>query len=105
MHIDHIREVAEMNGKKRGMRIVKMGMLAVMTVCMMLLMMQVAMSLEVALFSAVWLVMAMMGAVSVYHEHRAARQRAVRREIYSLKKKLRTPVKEARSRITVRLKA
>ncbi|MBO5245078.1 MAG: hypothetical protein J6B02_03145 [Selenomonadales bacterium] len=94
-----------MRGKKQGKLITKMGMLAVMMLGLMMLVPQMVMSIEGSLFGAVWLVMAMMGTASVWHTYRSARQKAVRREIYSLKKKLRTPVKEARSRITVRLKA
>lgn len=94
-----------MRQEARGKHIAKIGILAVLAIGFTMLLPQMVMSIEGIIFGAVWLMIAVMGAISVWHQRRTVRRRVLRREVYSFKKKLRTPEKEARSRITVRLKA
>ena len=104
LHIDVKKEVQDMRQKMNLKRKVKVGALALMGIGFLLLSPQLTMGIEGVLFASVWAVMAMLGAMSLYHEWKAARRLDRAKAVYTFKKKLRTP-KEARSRISVRLKA
>ena len=85
-------------------RKVKVGMLTLVGIGFLLLSPQLTIGVEGTIFAVVWVMMAMLGAVSLYHEWKASRRSAREKAVYTFKKKLRTP-KEARSRISVRLRA
>lgn len=57
-----------------------------------------------AVFGAVWAIVAMLGAWSVYLTKKEERRKARLARVFAFKKKLRTSKREVRSRITVRLK-
>ena len=94
-----------MKQKTKWKRSIKAGVLVLLAIGFLALTPQLMMGVEGAVFGAVWLTMAMLGAVSLYRQHREERKKAAWHEVYAFKKKLRTPGREARSRITVRLKA
>lgn len=94
-----------MRQKTSWKRRVKVGILALMGIGFLLLSPQLTAGVEGIVFAAVWMAMAVLGAVSLYHEWKMARRSARGKAVYAFKKKLRTPKNEARSRITVRLRA
>lgn len=104
LHIDVKKEVQDMREKTRLKRRLKVGMLALMGMGFFVLSPQLTVGMEGMIFATVWSVMMMLGAVSLYHEWKLSRRSAREKAVYTFKKKLRTP-KEARSRISVRLKA
>jgi uncharacterized membrane protein YbaN (DUF454 family) len=104
LHIDVKKEVQDMREKTSLKRRVKVGILALMGIGFLMLSPQLTMGAEGIAFVVIWTMMAMLGAVSLYHEWKGARRSARAKAVYTFKKKLRTP-KEARSRISVRLKA
>ena len=104
LHIDVKKEVQDMKQKTSIKRKVKVGILALMGIGFLLLSPQLTVGMEGIIFAVVWAVMATLGAVSLYHEWKASRRSAREKAVYAFKKKLRTP-KEARSRISVRLRA
>ena len=93
-----------MREKTRLKRRLKVGMLALMGMGFFVLSPQLTVGMEGIIFAVVWAVMATFGAVSLYHEWKGEKRSARAKAVYTFKKKLRTP-KEARSRISVRLKA
>ncbi len=93
-----------MKQKTRWKRRVKVGVLALMGIGFFLLSPQLTVGMEGMIFASVWGAMAVLGAVSLYHEWKVTRRSAREKAVYTFKKKLRTP-KEARSRISVRLRA
>ncbi len=94
-----------MRQKMSWKRRVKVGILALMGSGFFLLSPRLTMGTEGIVFGAVWLAMAVLGAVSLYYEWKTARRAVREKAVYTFKKKLRTPSKEARSRISVRLRA
>lgn len=105
MHIDVKRRCKIMRRKTNWKRRVKMGLLTLMGVGFLLMMPQLTVGIEGIVFAAIWLTMAVLGAVALYHERKMARRAVREKAVYTFKKKLRTPSKEARSRISVRLRA
>lgn len=85
-------------------RKVKVGILALMGIGFLLLSPQLTVGIEGMIFAFIWMAMAVLGAVSLYHEWKVTRRSEKAKAVYTFKKKLRTP-KEARSRISVRLRA
>lgn len=94
-----------MRQKTSWKRKVKMGMLILMGIGFLVLSPQLTIGTEGIIFAAIWLTMAALGAVSLYHEWKIARRSVREKAVYTFKKKLRTPREEARSRISVRLRA
>ena len=94
-----------MRQKTRWRRRVKAGVLALMGIGFLLLSPQLTIGTEGIVFTALWLMMAVLGAVSLYHEWKMTRRAVREKAVYTFKKKLRTPKEEARSRISVRLRA
>lgn len=89
----------------RWKRRFKGTMIVVMGVVFAILLPQLLTSSVGVGFAAVWLAMALMGAWSVYRREVEARRATRLKRAFTFKKKLRTSKEEARSRITVRLRA
>ena len=104
VHIDVKKEVQDMRQKTSLKRRVKVGILMLMGIGFLFLSPQLTVGTEGVIFASVWVVMAMLGAVALYHEWKLSKRAVREKAVYTFKKKLRTP-KEARSRISVRLKA
>ena len=67
-------------------RKVKVGILALMGIGFLLLSPQLTVGMEGIIFAVVWAVMATLGAVSLYHEWKAARRSAREKAVYAFKK-------------------